>query len=152
MKNQFLKSISVLVLTALLISCSSDNTSEDNNPLYGTWLYNRTLDYVNGEVSYIFIPEECSLNDSFTFLSNGTYTHSDFGQDNNNNCTKILENDEVGTWKHIGNDVYEFIETTNGINEPWGPATIIFTDDNIIQMIYPQDNGSSHNEEFRRKI
>lgn len=139
-----------------LSSCSSDDSDDNNsnNELVGIWLYNRTLDVTNGEVVNIFTPSECSLNDRFTFFSNGTYTYMDFSIDSLGNCSSPNSDLEEGSYSNTGNSIYEFTETTNGINESWGPVTIEFIDANTMQMIYYQEDSSnnvvSHNDEFRK--
>ena len=106
-----MRKLFLLIILSLLAGCSVDNASNDNNnALFDTWLYTRTLDVTNGEVVNIYIPVSCGLNDNFTFSSNGTYTQYE-------DCSGELKE---GTWVYKGNNIYEFIETTDGIYYPWG--------------------------------
>ena len=91
-----MKNLIYLVLTVLIVSCSSDDSIDpSNDPLLGEWNSYRSEEGNMGDGG-----EKCYVSYqsySFNFLADGTFTSDDWSE---GLCT--------GTWENLGNTQFNY--------------------------------------------
>ena len=111
------KKIISLVLSALLLSCSTgdneENKTESIDPIIGTWkLTNIRIVLENGNETGEGYLDYCEKKDTYSFFADNTLEFTDFGAGyTDEECRDDPfsgENNPKGTWENTGNSTYIF--------------------------------------------
>ncbi|WP_298237369.1 lipocalin family protein [uncultured Algibacter sp.] len=87
------------ILTLVLTSCSSDDSSSSQDLIVGTWTYYKA--FTNGIEEVL---SDCEKQETFVFSSNGVIDYTYYEEDGLGNC--LLEESISGSWINEGNNVY----------------------------------------------
>ncbi|WP_108867396.1 lipocalin family protein [Aquimarina aquimarini] len=100
--------VATVFLSALSISCSSDDDSAGQDPLIGEWNLIARADIVDGKP--VADDLGCELKEPLTFKADGTFSSIDFDQDQDGNCFE--ERTINGTWKNLESGKYSIDKET----------------------------------------
>ncbi|WP_271785276.1 lipocalin family protein [Aquimarina algiphila] len=116
--------VATVFLSALSISCSSDDDAAGQDPIIAKWFSFSEADIVDGVVGTAVEDSACEKRGSLEFKADGTYVSTPYIEDNGE-C--IIDGITNGTWENSGNGKYQFKFGTSD-NE----ASVEFKDNTLI--------------------
>lgn len=107
-KNQWLLFGTIIML---LVACSKDSENNTNSKdlIIGEWLFISENDYQCGteEIVVERLGSNQETVQTMIFTEGGAYMNYDDGE-------LVTAEDQMGTWRFLGNDVFEFNYSVNG--------------------------------------
>ncbi|MDH7914360.1 hypothetical protein [Winogradskyella sp. SYSU M77433] len=144
------------LITLTILSCSSDsNDSESNDPIVGEWFYIKLVE-INNNTTYESFPDNCELQTSQVFNSNGNYSFMFYGiPENSSNC-EVLNESISGDWGILNNNYdINYIYQDNITNEQFDSneyieyqSREIFIQNDTLNIRYNFSDGHSSNSQF----